>query len=119
MNFQRIAPRSTSWLWVTLSTVGVCATGTVILYGKAAGRRGAATHVDDYADQKKIDPVAVNGAIFVDWPRPDVLLVFSGEQDGYLEPCGCAGLENQKGGFRRRATLFNELRNKGWPIVAL
>src|SRR5688500_6786682 len=46
-----------------------------------------------YADREKIDPVKVNGEIFVDWPKPDVALVFSGEQDGYLEPCGCAGLE--------------------------
>src|SRR5688572_7206502 len=53
----------------------------------------------------KIDPIKENGSIFVDWPKPDVLLVFSGEQDGYLEPCGCAGLENQKGGLQRRFTF--------------
>ena len=60
-----------------------------------------------------------NGPIFVDWPKPDVALVFSGEQDGYLEPCGCAGLENQKGGLKRRFTLLKELRDKGWPVVAM
>jgi hypothetical protein len=48
-----------------------------------------------------------------------VALVFSGEQHGYLEPCGCAGLENQKGGLMRRFTLLKELRDKGWPIVAM
>jgi hypothetical protein len=67
----------------------------------------------------KIDPVKENGAIFVGWPKPDVALVFSGEQDGYLEPCGCAGLENQKGGLQRRFTLFQELRDKGWPVIAM
>src|SRR6188474_3408483 len=70
-------------------------------------------------ERKKVDPIAVNGAIFVDWPKPDVALVFTGEQNGYLEPCGCAGLENQKGGLRRRFTFLNELRAKGWPIVAM
>ena len=75
---------------------------------------------DEYAERKKkVDPVATNGAIFVDWPKPDVALVFSGEQDGYLEPCGCAGLENQKGGLRRRLTLLKDLRDKGWPLVAM
>ena len=46
-------------------------------------------------------------------------LVFSGEQDGYLEPCGCAGLENQKGGLQRRFTMLKELRDKGWPVIAM
>jgi Cytochrome c554 and c-prime len=75
--------------------------------------------IDRYAEQKKIDPVEANGAIFVDWPQPDAALVFSGEQHGYLEPCGCAGLENQKGGLMRRFSLFEELREKGWPLVAM
>jgi Cytochrome c554 and c-prime len=74
---------------------------------------------DQYAERHQIDPIEANGAIFVDWPKPDVVLVFTGEQDGYLEPCGCAGLENQKGGLRRRFTLLKELREKGWPVVAM
>jgi hypothetical protein len=73
----------------------------------------------DYPEKEKVDPITANGPIFVGWPKPDVALVFSGEQDGYLEPCGCAGLDNQKGGFRRRAKFFQQLREQGWPIVAL
>jgi hypothetical protein len=72
-----------------------------------------------YAEREKVDPIEANGPIFVDWPKPDVALFFSGEQDGYLEPCGCAGLENQKGGLKRRFTLLKELRDKGWPVVAM
>jgi hypothetical protein len=74
---------------------------------------------EPYSERKPIDPVEVNGPIFVDWPKPDVTLVFSGEQDGYLEPCGCAGLENQKGGLKRRFTLLKELSAKGWPVVTM
>jgi hypothetical protein len=74
---------------------------------------------DQYAERKKVDPIEANGPIFVGWPKPDVALVFSGEQHGYLEPCGCAGLENQKGGLMRRFTLLKELREKGWPLVAM
>ena len=36
-----------------------------------------------------------------------------------MEPCGCAGLDRMKGGMSRRATLFRELRQKGWPVVGL
>jgi len=72
-----------------------------------------------YANQKKIDPVKANGAIFEGWPKPDVALVFSGEQHGYIEPCGCTGLENQKGGLKRRFTLFQQLREKDWPLVPM
>jgi len=38
--------------------------------------------------------------------------------DGYLEPCGCAGLENQKGGLKRRHTLIRQLKDQGWPLVS-
>src|SRR5688572_7581039 len=74
---------------------------------------------ETYAHRKTDVPVEANGPIFVGWPKPDAVLVFSGEQDGYLEPCGCAGLENQKGGLRRRFTLLKQLREKGWPVVAM
>jgi hypothetical protein len=56
---------------------------------------------------------------FVGWARPKLALVISGRQDGYLEPCGCAGLENQKGGLNRRHALFKELAQKGWPLAAV
>lgn len=72
-----------------------------------------------YDKHAPVDPVTTNGEIFVDWPKPDVALLFSGEQDGYLEPCGCAGLQNQKGGLKRRHTLIKELAAKGWPVVPL
>ncbi len=39
--------------------------------------------------------------------------------DGYLEPCGCAGLDNQKGGLKRRQTLIKQLQDDDWPVVSL
>ncbi len=65
------------------------------------------------------DPIEANGTIFEDWPKPDAALVLTGEQMGYLEPCGCAGLTNQKGGLKRRSTFLKQLREDGWPVVAL
>ncbi|MEE3369535.1 MAG: multiheme c-type cytochrome [Planctomycetota bacterium] len=56
-------------------------------------------------------------ALFVEWPKPEWVLMITGRQRGYLEPCGCAGLENQKGGLMRRWTLFEQLVADGWPVV--
>lgn len=67
----------------------------------------------------QVDPIEANGRIFVDWPKPDLALMFTGEQMGFLEPCGCAGLENQKGGFKRRMTMMQQLREQGWPLIAM
>jgi len=64
------------------------------------------------------DALEKNGPIFVDWPKPQLAFVFSGEMDGYIEPCGCAGLENQKGGLKRRHTFLKKLAADGWPVVA-
>lgn len=58
-------------------------------------------------------PVAKPGqsriAIFSGWSKPDAALVLTGRQNGYIEPCGCAGLVNQKGGMARRLTMIREL----------
>ncbi|HEX3871483.1 MAG TPA: multiheme c-type cytochrome [Pirellulales bacterium] len=55
--------------------------------------------------------------LFVNWGKPDVVIVATGEQLGYIEPCGCAGLDNQKGGMSRRYTFIDDLRKRGWPVV--
>ena len=65
------------------------------------------------------DAIAKNGPIFENWPKPTLALVFSGEMDGFLEPCGCAGLDNQLGGLKRRHTLIKQLEADGWPLVKL
>ena len=72
------------------------------------------------AGQEPFDPIKVNGPIFVGWPEPKLVLVITGRQDGYLEPCGCAGLDRMKGGMSRRHSFFNQLRSeKGWPVVGI
>lgn len=71
-----------------------------------------------YDKHEKDDPVERNGPIFEDWPQPQAAILISGEMDGYLEPCGCAGLDNQKGGLKRRETLIRQLKAEGWPLVS-
>ncbi len=45
----------------------------------------------------------------------EVSLVFSGEEAGFIEPCGCALA--QLGGLARRATAIAELRSTGQPLL--
>ena len=54
--------------------------------------------------------------IFQDWERPAVAIVLTGEQHGYLQPCGCS--QPQYGGLARRYNLIQEMRKRGWPVVA-
>lgn len=66
------------------------------------------------------DPIKENGQFFVGWEKPKLVLLLTGREDGYFEPCGCAGLDRMKGGLSRRYSLLEELRTKrGWPVLAL
>lgn len=58
-----------------------------------------------------------NGAVFTDWPKPRAVLVVTGELDGYIEPCGCTGKENQKGGLSRRQNFLRSMTSAGWDVV--
>ncbi|WP_154673647.1 multiheme c-type cytochrome [Singulisphaera acidiphila] len=54
--------------------------------------------------------------LFADWPKPVAALLISGEQDGYLEPCGCTS--GQLGGLRRRYDLIRHIRETDqWPLA--
>lgn len=58
-------------------------------------------------------------APLADWPQPAVLLAFTGRQHGYIEPCGCTGLSNQKGGLNRRYSFLEQVRERGWDVVPI
>ncbi len=101
----------------TTPTAGKKATTTP---ASAAKTKNTATSPAGSAiERPPFDPIKVNGPIFVDWQRPRLALVISGRIAGYLEPCGCAGLDRQKGGISRRSTVISQLKKDGWPIVAL
>lgn len=53
------------------------------------------------------------------WPVPNVALVVTGQQHGYIEPCGCTGLDKQKGGVARRMTFMQQLRENGWNLLPI
>ncbi|TWT57477.1 Perchlorate reductase subunit gamma precursor [Thalassoglobus neptunius] len=55
--------------------------------------------------------------LFEGWENPSAVFVFSGDESGYLEPCGCS--ERQSGGFARRADLIRQIEDeRSWPVTA-
>jgi hypothetical protein len=54
-----------------------------------------------------------------DWKKPIFALFITGRQHGYMEPCGCTGLANQKGGLMRRHTALKTLEERGWDLVKI
>jgi hypothetical protein len=89
--------------------------GDFLAAGDAYGRQGEAKQGAAKVVAKDFEP-----KLFERWPKPKLAIVISGLQNGYLEPCGCAGLENMKGGLMRRHTFLKSLEDEaglGWPAV--
>lgn len=71
-------------------------------------------------------PAAVDGArvststdpLLADWKDPAAVILLSGEQHGYFEPCGCS--LHQLGGMARRGELVRILSEvRKWPVTGL
>ena len=84
--------------------------------GQAAPREIPAASADS---SNPATPTGSDAKLFVGWPKPRAALVITGEQHGYIEPCGCTGLVNQKGGLTRRHALVKELAGRGWNVIPL
>jgi hypothetical protein len=83
---------------------------------KAAGVPDQAAGVPDATVAKFRDR---NGGVFAAWEKPDLLIVITGQLDGYIEPCGCTGKENQKGGLSRRQNFLRAIEAAGWPALSV
>src|SRR5690606_22240099 len=78
------------------------------------------------ADRSQVqasNPAAADAAsaseppLFEGWTAPRLVLLVTGRQDGYIEPCGCTGLANRKDGPARRDALIKQLKGRGWQVV--
>ncbi len=92
------------------------------------GKLAADVARNNVGQTAKIDSVASinvatneekNQKIATDWKDPLFVFVVTGNQTGYMEPCGCTGLENQKGGLSRRDTLLTSIRQRGWEVLPI
>ena len=66
-----------------------------------------------------VDPRGSHPPLFDGWEKPKLLLFFTGFLDGYIEPCGCAGIDQMKGGLGRRHTCLQQLERKGWEVLPI
>ncbi len=69
--------------------------------------------------QEKMQEFPSKDELAADWEKPDVALFITGRLHGYMEPCGCTGLDTQKGGLLRRFAARKVLEDKGWDIVMI
>ncbi len=86
---------------------------------KSSSDKSTVGHSEDKATPESQKYNEKNQSIAENWPKPQALLFITGQQHGYIEPCGCTGLENQKGGLNRRDTLLTQLRDRGWDVVPM
>ncbi|MSR31267.1 MAG: hypothetical protein EXR99_07160 [Gemmataceae bacterium] len=68
------------------------------------------------------DPVPIASTISLPkpvakWDKPDLAIILTGQQHGYLLPCGCS--RPQVGGLERRFNFIQGLKSQGWKIAAL
>ena len=78
----------------------------------------APTGYSEASNEAETKPLAKD--LVSDWEKPTFALFVSGRQHGYLEPCGCTGLANQKGGLMRRHSSQKILKDlRGWDLVSI
>jgi hypothetical protein len=81
----------------------------------AAGKRDGAGASKSAAPAAKTDQTASPiDKLLAELNNPAAVLLVSGQQDGYLEPCGCSA--EQVGGLLRRFDLVERMR-KNWPVA--
>ncbi len=127
---------SSPWNTTRLYTAVFVVVATIVVYGcdvpvsmlsspfgtnntMLPGDSGPGSASLDDEDSKENPPLPPAEELVKDWDKPDVTLFITGRQHGYIEPCGCTGLENQKGGLMRRHSVQKLLRDRGWDLVSI
>jgi hypothetical protein len=120
---------ATGFLFAVTVVLALCAgcgneSGSVVpAVASNQGAETVATTSNEQSPDQLAPPDSANDPparkLFDGWSTPSVVLLVTGQQHGYIEPCGCTLLVNQKGGLARRHTLARQLAARGWPIVGL
>jgi hypothetical protein len=104
-------------LLLALATLGFAGCGSHSSTPAPAGSGGTRSTATPSAAERAAAEGAGSGPLLADWPTPKAALILSGEQAGYLEPCGCTA--GQKGGLDRRYVLTELLKKQGWNLCLL
>ncbi|NBR04530.1 MAG: hypothetical protein EBT92_02055 [Planctomycetes bacterium] len=73
-------------------------------------------------ETKGKEPVAIASTTpipksLLKWEKPDLTIILTAQQHGYLLPCGCS--RPQVGGLERRYNFIQALKTNGWSLTAL
>ncbi len=74
---------------------------------------------EEKVEQKDESKKEDENDLLKDWKKPLFALFVTGRQSGYIEPCGCTGLYNQKGGLMRRHRVQQLLTKLGWDLILI
>ena len=101
-----------AWTWLSFFLIAPF----VLWVGFSIGQK--TTNVGLANGPKDPDPVEVlPNTMFRGWADPEMVIVFSGQTYGYLQPCGCSN--PQDGGLARRYNFIQMLKKRGWPVEAI
>src|SRR5262249_25308301 len=106
------APRSFPLAALVLAVFLV---GLGVFLWRAPGEDAGAEAAEENPAKPRSSPRTL-AEIFPKWTKPDLALLLSGQQHGYIKPCGCS--EPQFGGLTRRYNFLQMLKAGGWPVVA-
>src|SRR5580692_7295436 len=112
LDFRPVA--STALAAALLAYVG-CSGDPAVKTDSAAKPKGAASPESTQAAAKAGETASPIDKLFAKLNNPAAVLLVSGQQDGYLEPCGCSA--EQFGGLLRRFDLIDKLRKQNWPVA--
>ena len=108
--------------WISASTFAVCMALLTFVLGCQPqaivplgflGQYGT----DDDQDEEQTTTKENENDLLKDWEKPLFALFVTGRQSGYIEPCGCTGLYNQKGGLMRRHRVMQILQKRDWELL--
>ena len=108
--------RSTSLASLALFILAAVAGGYIIL--RYLPRNGLTNENSEQTQPGPISSTPPRSARpFDGWdnPKPDLVLIVSGQLHGYMEPCGCS--PEMFGGLMRRLVFMGSLRAKNWDVV--
>ena len=112
LDFRPVA--STALAAAVLVYVG-CSGDPPVKSEPAAGKpKGVGTPEINAAGAKTDQAASPIDKLMAELNNPAAVLLVSGQQDGYLEPCGCSA--EQVGGLLRRFEFVDRLRKQTWPV---
>jgi hypothetical protein len=108
------APRPERRRRIVFQIAAVLLTAVSALAGTGLARWLRAPAIDE-------QPIAATtrfpNRLFLGWNKPDLVLILSAQQKGYLLPCGCS--RPQVGGLERRYNFLKKIQDAGWPYVGV